>query len=379
MLETLIVGGGIGGLAAALTIVSTGRAVHVLERAPEFGEIGAGMQLAPNASRVLDRLGVLKHLHQHAVFPSELVFCNAMTGERVSSLSLGCKFRAAFEYPYFVVHRGDVISVLADAAARQPLITWEHGKTVTALQNLDKGVRVACSDGSVYHADAVIGADGLHSVVRSQVIGDGTVQTGLVAYRGAIPFAQASGVSAPDQVVLWNGPDRHFVQYPLRSGAMYNQVAVFRPVRGDPDELDDVFAEACEQLQIAVRQVPRGQFWPLTDRDPASTWTQGRITLLGDAAHPMLQYLAQGAGQALEDAGSIARALDQAGNDVEAAFFAYENERIPRTRLVQLRAREFGDLMHLDGMSAAVRDLQLRTRDPEELDIVAWLYGEETA
>jgi 3-hydroxybenzoate 6-monooxygenase len=379
----LVVGGGIGGLATALAVAATGRRVHVLERAAEFGEIGAGLQLAPNALGVLDRLGVLSQVYQTSLVLREQAFMNAMTGKRVYSVDFGARFQAAFGYPYLVIRRRELVAVLAKACAGNRLISWEHNRTVTAVEDLGDRARVQCAEGIRYVADAVVGADGQRSVIREAIVSDELMPTGFVAYRGVIPFTQARGASGADQVVMWTGPGRHFVQYPLRGG-LYNQVAVFRSDAyragdeewGTPAELDAVFGETCEQLQIAVGQVDRSRRWPMADRDPIENWTKGRITLLGDCAHPMLQYLAQGAGQALEDAECLSRSLAVAGDDIAGAFQAYQHERVPRTRSVQQRTRELGELMHRDPADKTMHGPGIVSRDPEELEVVDWLYQE---
>jgi 3-hydroxybenzoate 6-monooxygenase len=220
-------------------------------------------------------------------------------------------------------------------------------------------------------------------VIRGAIVSDELVPTGFVAYRGVVPLDRARGASSADQVVMWTGPSRHFVQYPLRD-RLYNQVAVFRSNAylagedewGVPTELDAVFGETCEQLQLAVWQVNRTRRWVMADRDPVANWTRGRITLLGDSAHPMLQYLAQGAGQALEDTECLSRSLAEAGDDIEGAFLAYQRERVPRTTSVQQRTRELGELMHRDPADTTTHRPRIASRGPEELDIVDWLYQE---
>ncbi|HEX3786055.1 MAG TPA: FAD-dependent monooxygenase [Pseudonocardiaceae bacterium] len=380
----LVVGGGIGGLATALAVAKAGRRVHVLEQDTEFGEIGAGLQLAPNALRVLDRLGVLQRVYRASLLLREQVFMNAMTGDRAYAIDFGARFQAAFGYPYLVVHRRDLIAALAQACAENPRISWEHARAVVAVEDLGERVRVRCAGGGTYLAEAVVGADGRRSVVRRAIVSDDLVQTGFVAYRGVVPFTEAAGASRPDQVVMWTGPDRHFVQYPLRGGELYNQVAVFRSDAyhadhdewGLPAELDALFGETCAQLRIAVRQVNRTRRWAMADRDPVENWTSGRITLLGDSAHPMLQYLAQGAAQALEDAECLSRAFTTAGDDIESAFLAYQRERVPRTASVQLRTRELGELMHRSPTEAVEQVPRTPRSDPEDLEIVDWLYQE---
>ncbi|MEO3826408.1 FAD-dependent monooxygenase [Actinomadura sp. B10D3] len=384
----LVVGGGIGGLTAALALGGAGVRVRVLERAPEFTEVGAGLQVAPNASRVLDRLGVLERLRRDAVLPREMVFMNAMTGTRVGSLDLGEKFRRAYGYEYLVMHRADLLAALVDACRADPLITLESGRTVVEVEDLDDTARVRCEDGAVLFAEGVIGADGLHSVVRGAVgaVND-VVSSQYVAYRGAVPIDHVTARADPDQVVVWAGPQMHLVQYPVRRAELYNQVAVFRSPRyspdhqdwGTPEELDEHFVDAFPHVRKAVGRVLRDRRWELVDRDPEENWTRNRLTLLGDAAHPMLQFVAQGACQAIEDAACLARSVVDADGDIPRAFAAYQEERRPRTSRVQREARAFGEIIHLDGMGAVVRDAYLASLDPQDFTPVDWLYGHHSS
>jgi salicylate hydroxylase len=208
----LVVGGGIGGLAAALGLARKGREVHVIEKAPEFGEIGAGLQLAPNASRMLDRLGVLQEIHKDAVFPRRLVWMDAVAGKEITALDLGEKFQATYGYPYVVMHRNDLLDALLSACRAEPRVTLETSKDVVAVEETAGGARVRCADGTVYECGTLIGADGLWSPTRRLVVGDGEpICSQYVAYRGAIPMAEMSEHAGLDNVVMWVGPEMHFV------------------------------------------------------------------------------------------------------------------------------------------------------------------------
>lgn len=380
----LIAGGGIGGLAAALAISRAGIPTHVLEKSAEFAEIGAGLQLAPNATRVLDRLGILDVIAKHAIFPERLVMMDALSGQPITSLDLGPKFRSHFGYPYILMHRGDLLAAEVAACQANPLVTLENGKEVVSVEDAADHAIVRCTDGSVYVCDAVIGADGLWSVVRKVVHDDGPpICARFVAYRGTVPIAEAPAGASLRDMTIWVGPDMHFVQYVVKSGQLFNQVAVFGSQRyredsedwGTPDELDSHYANFCAPVRAAVAAVRRDRRWPMYDRLPIRNWTRGRITLLGDAAHPMLQYIAQGACQALEDAVCLGECFGQAHGDVPGAFAAYQARRIPRTARVQRIARFFGDVKHISGAGIALRNALLAKRAPDDFEYFEWLYG----
>ena len=384
--QILVVGGGIGGLAVALSLARSGRTVRVIERAPEFVEIGAGIQLAPNASWALDQLGVLPEIHSYAVFPQRLVWMDAASGEQLTTLDLGAPFVEHFGYPYFVMHRSDLLDVLLRACQAQPNITLEPNRDAVHVEDRTTTAVVTCASGQSYEADIVIGADGLRSNVRKAMFDDGDpVCSAYVAYRGTIPISDVAANAGMDNVVVWTGPDTHLVQYPVRRGELYNQVAVFKSRRytaggagddwGLPDELDEMFAGYVDFVRSGIAQMARGRRWPMFDRLPIPNWTRNRVVLLGDAAHPMLQYLAQGAAQALEDVAVLASELTQQA-DPAAAFERYQTERAPRTARVQTQARIWGDYWHLHpGPQKASRDAMLRGRSATDYGEADWYYG----
>lgn len=383
---TLVVGGGIGGLSVALALARVGREVHVLERASEFTELGAGLQFGPNAMRMLDRFGLHDELLRSAVLPRYAVMRHATTAEPLTLLDLGESFREQYGYPYVVVHRGDLLDILVDACRHESLIHLENDKTVVEAWSDDESASVRCSDGSLYRTALLVGADGLHSVVRKLVSADEPVASGFVAYRGTVPMAAVQTEVAEDAVVLWVGPGMHLIQYPVRRGEVYNQVAVFRSEsfgRGDPapggvEELFGTFAQACEQVRTHVARIQRDRNWPIFDRDPLTTWISGRAVLVGDAAHPMLQYLGQGACQALEDAAALAHAVAEPGIDIGTAMREYERLRLPRASQCQRRARMWGEVWHTgDPVMLGLRDRVLRGRKPDDYSELDWLYAEE--
>ncbi|MBV9227991.1 MAG: FAD-dependent monooxygenase [Chloroflexi bacterium] len=380
----LVIGGGIGGLTTALALSRKGYPVHVIEQAHEFGEIGAGIQIAPNGSRTLDEIGILDELHSYAVYPQRVILVDALSGELLTMLDFGEKFQRAYRYPYFVMHRNDLLITLLNACRKSNAVILETNREVIAVEDLGDGARVSCADGTTYECNALIGADGLKSVVRQYVIGDGgPVCAEFVAYRGAIPMEEVIETAGLDTIRYWIGPNLHLIQYPLRRGELYNQVAVFKSehYRADSDdwgteeELEAQFAKTHESVKRALSRVKRDRRWPLYDRLPTDNWTRNHITLLGDAAHPMLQHIAQGACQALEDAVCLADAMNRHQGDVESAFRSYQVERIPRTARVQRSARLFGDIIHSDGLTALLRNALFSQRVPDDFTYTDWFYG----
>jgi salicylate hydroxylase len=382
----LVVGGGIGGLSAALAMARAGLDVRVLERAHEFAELGAGLQMAPNASRVLDWLGVLDRVVEVGVLPRRLTFRSAVTGRELAALDVGEPFRQRYGAPYVVLHRSDLLNILVGACAAAG-VSLTADAEVAAVTDHGGEVDVTCADGTSYRGSAVIAADGLHSRIRRMFSDDALIEAGYVAYRGTVDVSQVARHSGLDEVVAWIGPGLHLVQYPLRAGTLYNQVAVFRSRRyaagepdwGTPEELDAAFAVCCSRVREALSSLWRDRRWPMCDRAPMGNWARGRIALLGDAAHPMLQYLAQGACQAIEDAHVLARALRHgAGPDgamVPAALAGYARARAPHAARVQRTARLWGDIWHVDGVGAVLRDELFTRHAPDDYRYTDWLYG----
>lgn len=382
----VVVGGGIGGLVTALSLARFGIGTHVVEQTEQFGEIGAGLQLAPNASRILNWLGVLERVMQDAFFPKRLMLMDAMNGQQLAALPVGASFVKRYGFPYFVTHRADLHSALFEACKKDPLIKLSAGRQVSEIKDRDEYVELSFSDGSQSHSPAVIGADGINSTIRRHLMDDGEpTATGYVAYRGTVPVdavTQALGVDELTDMVIWIGPGLHLVQYPVRRGELCNQVAVFHSADfeagienwGSPEELDARFAGTFAHVKSGAKLMNRERRWPMFDRPPKAGWSQGNITLVGDAAHPMFQYLAQGACQAMEDATVLARSIAKAP-DIKTAFASYEAERYPRASMVQTRARLFGEFLHVGGTMAGMRNYLLRKRSDEDYEDVDWLYA----
>lgn len=385
--DVLIVGGGIGGLATAFALRRRGYPVQVLEQAPEFGEVGAGLQLAPNATRILKRWGLLDQVIEAGVLPRRLVMRDALTDEKLTHLDLGEGFRRRYEAPYVVLHRSDLHAILADAC-RDAGVDMRTG---CHIERVDASGELAVAygeDGSAYESSVVLGMDGLMSTLRGTVVRDQPVASGYVAYRGAVPAEDVSVDISSDEVVLWIGPGCHLVQYPVRRGEVVNQVAVFRSPAfdrgseewGGVEELDAAFSDCCGHVRGSLALLWRDRNWKMYDRLPVDDWVNGRLGLLGDAAHPMLQYLAQGACQALEDADAIAETAhaQSAGHrevDWPAVLVATQESRSPRTARVQTTARTWGEIWHVDGVARLLRNELLRTRDVDDYQHIDWLYG----
>ena len=381
--EILIAGGGIGGLAVALALALKGRRVRVLEKAAVFGEIGYGIQMGPNVARMLDRLGVLNALEPASVFPEALIFADALTNEELSRISLGKAFLSRYQYRYFVIHRRDLLGGLLAACRQRKEIVLESSKGLKAFTQENDNVSVVCEDGSTYEGTALIGADGLWSPTRQAVIADGAPRiAGHYVYRGVVPDEQIVDRSRINTMTIWGGPDLHMVQYRLQGGAVMNNVATICSRRfrrdeanaGAPDELEEIFARTHPRVRDNLRYISRERNWVLHDRDPAANWTNGRVTLLGDAAHPTLQYLAQGAQMAIEDGVVLAEKVAAAGDDFNRAFLAYQRERMNRSARVVLTSRFFGEFLHVDGGARELRNELARGRDTEHPWEVDWLY-----
>ncbi|ASV67344.1 FAD-dependent monooxygenase [Cytobacillus sp. FSL W7-1323] len=384
----IVIGGGIGGLATALGVAENNQYVKVLEQAPEFGEVGAGIQLAANATNVLQRLGVMDKINEIAVFPKRLVLMDAFSGKELSALDLGEVYRERYGAPYIVLHRSDLHRVLLEACQENPYIELATNQKITTTEENDQGVTVKAENGDVHKGIAVIGADGLWSNVRKMFSDDQPICSGYVAYRGAIPIEEVkTSIGDMDDVYMWIGPDLHLVQYPVRRGELYNQVVVFKSKNyrpeiektedwGTPEEMDAVFAGSCELVQNAISFISRQKRWPMFDRLPIENWTQGHITLTGDAAHPMLQYLAQGACQALEDAAYMSDMLSAHGEDIPAAFTAFQKERQPRTAYVQGSARTWGEIIHnTTNEGILLRNIILGKRQSNDFEFVDQFHG----
>lgn len=385
-LPILVAGGGIGGLAAALALARKGRAVHVLEAAPAFGEIGAGIQLGPNVFKIFDYLGLSEAIDSTAVYPDNLIMHDALSGEQLIKVPVGsAAFREKYKFPYGVIHRADIHGAFLEACEKSPLVTLTASQKVVGYEDRSDRVVVNCESGASFDGELLIGCDGLWSKVRGQLVGDGKPRvSGHIAYRAVIPTPKVPAHLQQKNVVLWGGPKTHLVHYPLRRGEVYNLVVVFHSSRyeegwdtyGDPGELHERFQGQRPQVLEFLAMVNAWKMWVLCDREPIKGWSKGRVVLLGDAAHPMLQYLAQGACMAAEDAVVLANKLEAAKTDHASAFQAYEQERYLRTARVQLTARFYGEIYHAMDVRRDLRNSILKAATPEAaMNGPAWLYN----
>jgi 3-hydroxybenzoate 6-monooxygenase len=380
----IISGGGMGGLAAALVLAQDGHAVTVLEQADAFAEIGAGIQLGPNIFRMFDYMGLTEAVNRVAFFPPGMGMNDVRTGEKVVRVKLGDLARATYGFPYGVIYRADLHQLLLQACQMRPSITLRTQAKVESFEQSAEEVSVQLADGESLQASALIGADGLWSKIREVIVGDGKPRiSGQVAYRAVLRREQVPAHLWSDDVTLWGGEKTHLVHYPLRRGELFNLVAVFHSNKydegwntfGDSAELTERFAQACPQVRELLDKIDTWKMWVLCDREPVKNWTDRRVTLLGDAAHPMLQYLAQGAGQAIEDAVVLREALRFTRGDVARAFQKYQQARYLRTGRVQLTSRFYGDIYHASGVQRELRN-QLFQSGTESAGFAGlkWMY-----
>ncbi len=385
-LPILIAGGGIGGLAAACALARQGFPVRVLEQAPEFKELGAGIQLGPNIFRALEKIGLKEAVLADAHRPPGMEMRCALSGDLVTRIPLDDpRFLDKFKQPYAVTHRADIHGAFLKACQGNNLVTLETQRQVESYEENDDGVTLILTSGERIKGRALIGCDGMWSKIRDRIVGDGKPRvSGHIAYRAVLNKADVPADLWRPDVVLWAGPRTHFVHYPLRRGQLYNLVAVFhsdRYVEGwnaeaDAEELWAHFRGQRPEVLRMLERIETWRMWVLCDREPVKDWTKGRVTLLGDAAHPMLQYLAQGACMATEDAVCLADKAAAQPDDLPGAFQAYVQQRYLRTARVQIMARVYGEFYHARGPAAELRNQMLGPRTPEEsYDGIAWLYG----
>ena len=382
----LIAGGGIGGLATAIGLARKGFRSVVLEKSRELGEIGAGIQLGPNAFHAFDYLGVGDAAREMAVYVDSLRLMDAMAAEEICRIPLEDEFRARFGNPYAVIHRGDLHGVFLKACKDHDLIELRTSYAVSGYEQDGSNVAALIEGRNKVSGNALIGADGLWSSVRKQMVGDGAPRvSGHTTYRSVIAVDEMPEELRWNAATLWAGPKCHIVHYPLSGWKKFNLVVTYHndapePVAGKPvgrEEVQRGFEHVAALPRNLIQRGTDWKLWVLCDRDPITEWTDGRVALLGDAAHPTLQYMAQGACMALEDAVALAHELEAHGGDVEAALPAYRDRRTLRTARVQIQSRLVGDhIYHPDGGHAALRNSIMSAKKAGQwYDAIEWLYG----
>lgn len=385
-LPIIIAGGGIGGLAAACGLARKGIKSIVVEQAAQLGEIGAGIQIGPNAFHCFDYLGVGDEARSVAVYIDHLRLMDAKTAEDITSIPLDEPFRKFYGNPYAVVHRADLHGVLLKFCEASPLVDIRTSHIVTGYEQDGTSATLLCKDRDPIKGRILIGAEGLRSPIRGQMIGDGEPRiSGHTTYRSVIPTEQMPEDLRWNAATLWAGPKCHIVHYPLKGGKVYNLVVTYHrdvqeAIAGRPVSKDEV-AQGFEHIHPKARQIIEHgsdwKLWVLCDRDPISNWVDGRVALLGDSAHPMLQYFAQGACMAMEDAVALSHCIETGGDDLETALQRYQDMRCVRTARVQMNSRLIGEyIYHPDDAKAAVRNHIMRGMSPEDwYNQLNWLYG----
>jgi salicylate hydroxylase len=387
-LRVLVLGGGIGGAAAALALLRQGFEVRLYEQAPAFAEVGAGVQLAPNGVRVLDRLGVGQAVRAAAAEAAAKEIRFWRDGRSWPLFDLGAEALARYGHPYLLLYRPDLLAALVQAVGALDAGALRCGRRGIAVEIARRSAGIRFADGTTAEGDVLVGADGIHSVVRAAVSGpDRPVFSGLVAWRGVVPAVALPAPLRRPVGVNWIGPGRHLVHYPLRRGELVNVVGIVErddwqveswSARGEPSAFAADFAGWHADVQALIAAVAEPHQWALMLREPLARWGRGRVTLLGDACHPTLPMLAQGANQALEDALVLARALAEDPSHPECALRRYEAARIPRTlRMVagsaenarRFHARELAEPEHAAAFVA-------REWAPERIrDRYEWLFS----
>lgn len=388
MPRILIAGAGIGGLTTALALARAGIDSTIIERSAALTSVGAGVQLSPNATRILARLGVLDAIAAHALRPENIRVRGGRSGRSLALMPLA-EMERRYGAPYLVIHRADLQAALYSKVAEEPGIALELGTTLAGFGTSRSGVSVSIKRGPLtwqLNGDGLIGADGIRSTVRARLVDreDAPHEVGRTAWRATVPADEVPAAFRAPETALWLGRDAHLVQYPL--GCLVNIVAIVQDPRpappedlwaapGDPAAIQARFRRWHGSARDMIAAAPQWTTWPLFDRAPLAAWNAGPVALIGDAAHPILPFLAQGAAQAIEDAAAIAGALSST-RDIADAFSAYSASRRARALRVQEVSRRLGRIYHLGAPAAAARNAGMRLLGGRRLLArYDWLYG----
>jgi 2-polyprenyl-6-methoxyphenol hydroxylase-like FAD-dependent oxidoreductase len=384
-LPIVIVGGGIGGIATGLALSRRGYSVQILEQAPELREIGAGIQMPPNAFKAFKALGVLDEIQRLAAYPERLALGDLITGEVIFQSPIDDEFVERFGYRYALLHRGDILDALLRACRASPHVKLATNSKVVKFEEVGDRVLVTTSDGLTYEGRAMVACDGLWSESRATLFGrEAPATDSYVLCRGVVPVKDIPQELYSQSVTMWGGPELDFFHYPLRRDEIFNIGASYRDPtvtfddgypRGNRDTMMERFRDACPHVKALLEYIDVSKAWMLFDRPPLKEWTKGRVTLLGDAAHPTYIYISQGACMALEDAVVLAKMVDS-HSAIEDAFMAYQKERYLRTARIQFTSRQFGELYHACGVHRELRNHLLAAAKPKALhDTLAWVFS----
>jgi 2-polyprenyl-6-methoxyphenol hydroxylase-like FAD-dependent oxidoreductase len=383
-LPILVVGGGIGGLTAAIALGRSGRSVKLIERAERFEPIGYGIQLGPNAFHVFDQLGIAKEVLSQSTLPEEGQLRDAVSGEVIAQLPMGTEIKRRYGNPYAVIHRGDLHEVLLEACDRLKIVDLENSCELKSFDDKENKVTATTVTGREIDGSALIAADGVWSRIRAQMFQDEPPQQfGYVAMRCLRPIVDFPRELAPNAVVLWTGTRYHMIHYRLQGGKLFNVVVGFRLQALGSDtpadaaqQMSSLFANACPQVRELLKFIDTSKYWDIVAFNPISEWTKGRVALIGDAAHAMLQAMAQGACQAIEDSLTIANCISENGEDYEAAFRNYQSRRLLRATRVQYMSRYMWEAIHVYGAMRNLRnDMFARMNSVDVLESLEWLYS----
>ncbi|WJR34174.1 FAD-dependent monooxygenase [Mycobacteroides immunogenum] len=386
MSRLIVIGGGIGGLAVALTAAASGNEVVVLERAREFAEIGAGIQLAPNGLHALELLGLGGKIADIGVRVDSLRLFDATVDRLINTMSLGADYQHRFNSPYLVVHRAELHRILVSACEADSRIELRSRSEVFGYQQDAAGARTLLADGSSVEGDGLVGADGINSTIRRALLADGEPRVaGITVYRTTVPIDKVGQSLQSNSVTWWTGPGCHLVTYPIAGGSLLNLAA--SRTDGATEAFSGVSVSEARVLHelAPLRGTARSllelgrdwRSWALVDRDPVRQWSDGRVVLLGDAAHPMLHYAAQGASQALEDAVVFGALIGADPDRIPGRFARFAEARRDRTADVTLAARASIGIWHAAGDAAMERNEKLGAmRDSDLHEALAWMHGD---